>query len=227
MDNRAFSTDLAGHKATFTDQGFAIIPDALSSEFIDLLTKYSEQIKAGTLGEIQGRHMYGWKHQYRLEFPSDEFVRDFLQGIGDVTGVDPQELTISERHLYLYYDGAESFPPPHQDRHSSQFTVGFPIEISESSRVCLFPKLKRKENREETAFYLDVKDAAELEELYSSPDVLQVKGKLRDMHLFNGSKLFHGRTNPGGCIICYIKLNARGSDPLRENWTLGKAAALQ
>lgn len=218
MSNRAFSTDLTSHKATFIDQGFAIIPDALSRDFIELLAKYCEQIKAGTLEEIQSRNMYGWKHQYRLEFPSDEFVRSFLQGISDVTGIDPQDLTISERHLYLYYDGAQNFPPPHQDRYSSQFTVGFPIEISETSRVCLLPDLKRDENRAETAFYIDVEDAGELEELYSGPSVLQVKGELGDMHLFHGSKLFHGRINPSGCIICYIKLNARGSDPLNENW---------
>lgn len=219
MHNRAFSADLTSHKATFSDQGFAIIRDALSGEFIDLLAKYCKQIKAGTLGEIQDRHMPGWKHQYRLEFPSDEFVGDFLQGISDVTGIDPQDLTISERHLYLYYDGAENFPPPHQDRYSSQFTVGFPIEISETSRVCLFPKMKQEENREETAYYLDVNDTAELEELYNGPDVLQVKGKLGNMHIFSGSKLFHGRINPSGCIICYIKLNARGTDPLHENCT--------
>ena len=35
----------------------------------------------------------------------------------------------------------------------------------------------------EKAYYLDVADPDELEQLYNVPNVLQVKGKLGDMHL--------------------------------------------
>jgi hypothetical protein len=216
----AFRQDLSAFRDGLTTQHYALVEDALSREFVALLLTYRDRIAAGRLDDIPQWHVEGKKRQYLFDFPSKAFLDGFLDGMSAVTGIASDRLTIGERHIKVYLDEAKPLPAPHLDRHASQFTVGFPIVIPERSKVCFFPHLGTQENQDERVRYLDIGDDVDMEAFYADPNIVTYGGKVGDMVVFHGSRVWHERVYPAGAMILYTKINAIGSDPLGENRSL-------
>jgi hypothetical protein len=216
----AFNSDLSAFRAPLKSNSFLHIEDALSPDFVQTLSDYRDRILSGALDDIEQWHIPGKKRQYLFDFPSESFLQGFLEGMGQITGARPSELTVGERHIKVYFDDAPAYPAPHQDRKASEYTIGFPIAIPDQSKVCFFPHLGSEENQAERAQFLDVGDNVDMKAFYDDEQIIKVRGKLGDMVVFYGSRVFHERINAAGSMILYTKINAIGSDPLGENRSL-------
>lgn len=216
----AFAKNLAAYRGELSRQNYLHIEDALSESFIASLRSYGERIAAGSIDEIKEWYIPGKKRQYLFNFPSVDFLNAFRAGIAAITGDNPDEITIGERHIKYYLEKAKAYPSPHMDRKAAQFTIGFPIHIPEQSRVCFFPHLSREENSGDRALYAKLPETTDMEDYYSDDRIARYRGKIGDMIIFHGSTIFHERIHGAGAIILYIKVNAVGNDPLGENASL-------
>jgi hypothetical protein len=216
----AFRKDLSTYREALNTEHYALIEDALSNEFVSHLISYRDRIASGRLKDIPEWHIDGKKRQYLFDFPSAQMLDAFLKGMGAVIGAAADTLTIGERHIKCYLDEAKALPAPHLDRHASQFTVGFPIHIPEKSQVCFFPHLGTEENTDERARFLDIGDNVDMEAFYDDPHIVKFRGKVGDMVIFHGSRVWHERIHPASAVILYTKINAMGEDPLGENRSL-------
>lgn len=216
----AFNQNLSHAKQMLNNESYMHLKDVLSDEFIKLLVECGKQIRDGSLEEVTEWHIPGKKRQYLFDFPSRDFLSSFCEGIAQITGYDPEKITIGERHVKVYLEEAPDFPAPHMDRQAAEFTIGFPIEISKGSRVCFFPHMNRDENTGERAIYADVPASTDMQSYYSDERIEKYKGKVGDMFIFHGSTIFHERIKSSGSMILYIKINASGQDPLGEHASL-------
>ncbi len=221
----AFKTDLSIHRAALEKQKYLHLENVLSDDFVALLEDYRHRIRSNDLPDIAKWHIAGKKHQYLFDFPSKDFLDAFLKGMAAVSGAAADDLIIGERHIKVYLDEALPFPAPHVDRRASQYTVGFPIEIPEESKVCFFPHLGLEENPQESAQFMDLGDQVDMKAFYDDPQIIKARGKVGDMIVFYGSRVYHERIHPAGSMILYTKVNAIGSDPLGENKSLQEALA--
>ena len=219
----AFKQNLSHAKPILEHESFMHLENVLSNEFIHHLEECGKQIKNGSLAEVSDWHIPGKKRQYLFDFPSRQFLHAFCQGIAQITGYDPEKITIGERHVKVYLEQAPDYPAPHMDRQAAEFTIGFPIEISEGSRVCFFPHMSRTENTDQRAIFAQLPPATDMEAFYADDRIAKFKGKVGDMFIFHGSTIFHERIKPSGSIILYIKINASGQDPLGEHASLLKS----
>ena len=188
-----FAKNLSRYRDELSDKNYLHIEGALSNGFIDLLKEYGKRIETGELNEIPEWYIAGKKRQYIFDFPSREFLNEFLVGISAITGYNSKEVTIGERHIKYYLEMAKSYPAPHMDRKAAEFTIGFPIHIPEQSRVCFFPHLSRKENTGDRALFAELPDVTDMEEYYSDDRIVKYRGKIGDMFIFHGSTIFHER----------------------------------
>jgi len=222
IDIAVCAASVFGHALKWSEKWSS---NALSDDFVALLRDYRERIRSGALADIPKWHIPGKKRQYLFDFPSKGFLDAFLAGMSAVSGASPRDLVVGERHFKVYLDEAPTYPAPHVDRRASQYTVGFPIEIPEASQVCFLPHLGLDENREEAARFLDPGPDADMQAFYNDPQIAKARGKLGDMIIFYGSRVYHERINAAGSMILYTKVNAIGSDPLGENESLRAALA--
>ncbi|MEM9332704.1 MAG: hypothetical protein AAGA53_15375 [Pseudomonadota bacterium] len=213
----AFKRDLNAEKQVLEGSSFLHLEDVLSDEFVEKLKQCGEDIVENKMPEVEEWHIPGKKRQYLFDFPNQEFLDTFCKGIAQITGYDPEKITIGERHIKVYLDEAPEYPAPHMDRKAAEFTIGFPINIAKGSRVCFFPHLSREENQGERAIYADVPASTDMKEYYRDDRIHQFEGKIGDMFIFHGSTIFHERIKPAGSIILYVKINASGQDPLGEH----------
>ncbi len=216
----AFTTDLGNARDDLLTQGFVHLEHVLDAAFVDLLRQIDEQIDGDAAAEVGDWHIPGKKRQYLFDFPNVAFLDAFRTGIATITGLDPDRITIGERHVKVYDDQAPDFSAPHLDRKAAVFTIGFPIRIPEKSRVCFFPHFPRDENPSERAVFAELPAGTDVEDLYADPRVAKYRGEIGDMLIFYGSKVYHERMYPAGARILYIKVNADGSDPLGEHASL-------
>ncbi|MEM9277978.1 MAG: hypothetical protein AAGA76_05350 [Pseudomonadota bacterium] len=213
----AFKRNLENEKQRLENESFMHLVDVLSDEFVASLRKCGEDIRRNKMPEVEAWHIPGKKRQYLFDFPSTDFLKEFCKGIGQITGYDPEKITVGERHIKVYLEEAPEYPAPHMDRKAAEFTIGFPIHISEGSRVCFFPHLSREENCGQRAIYADVPPSTNMKEYYNDERIHQFEGKIGDMFIFHGSTIFHERIRSAGSMILYIKINASGQDPLGEH----------
>jgi hypothetical protein len=171
----------------------------------------------GRAEEYTPGYVEGKKRQYLFDFASSADALEFRDQIAALTGTDPEKVAVSERHLKQYDERAKAFPAPHKDRGASRISVGLPIHLGPKSTVCLFPKMDRSNNDGESALYLEAEDGADVVSLYQDSGAVFLHESVGDLVVFEGSSLFHERTQPAGTAIVYIKLNDRGLDPLGEN----------
>jgi len=148
----------------------------------------------------------------------------FRDGMARLTGIGPQDFTISERHLKVYDEAADPWPAPHKDRNASHFSIGLPVVLPEGSSVCVFPDLEPGPNTEERAVFLSPPPGGTARDIYRSARAEILNERLGDMVVFLGSALFHERVNGAGTSVLYIKVNGRGEDPLGENIYAGNPA---
>lgn len=219
----AFSANLTIYKNQLRQQSYLHLENILSSKFRAILEDYRTKIATKRIPEIAEWHIPGKKRQFLFDFPSPEFLGQFLRGMGQITGDASEDITIGERHIKVYLDEAPQLPAPHIDRQAASFTVGFPIIIPEASRVCFFPHLSRSENTGDRAKYASLPPGTDMEAYYGDPRIARYRGKLGDMFIFHGSTIYHERIHPAGSVILYLKINAQGRDPLGENRSLLQA----
>lgn len=171
----------------------------------------------GAADEKKDWKICGKKSQFLFDFPSAEASRVFREGMARLTGIDPDRLTISERHLKVYHDSADPWPAPHKDRAASEISIGLPVQIPQGSTACVFPTLQFGANPEERAVFLTDRDRSGSEHIYRSEEAVMFHEQFGDVIAFRGSSIFHERVRPAGAAILYIKVNGTGRDPLGED----------
>ena len=216
----AFKKNMRDAKAILEEESFMHLKNILSDEFVELLRDCGNKIRNGTMEEVTQWHIPGKKRQYLFDIPSKKFLEEFCRGISQITGYQADKVTIGERHIKVYLDEAPDYPSPHLDRQAAEYTIGFPIEISEGSRVCFFPHMSRDENTGDRAIYADVPASTDMEAYYNDDKIVKYEGQTGDMFIFHGSTIFHERIKAAGSMILYIKINASGRDPLGEHASL-------
>ena len=152
-----------------------------------------------------------------FDFGSDAAAEEFRAGIAALTGMRPEKIAISERHLKQHEADAPDCPVPHKDRGASKIAVGLPVHLGPGSSVCVMPGLDRTPNLGERAMYMTEQDNPDLAAIYQSGDALLLNEELGDMIVFLGSTIFHERIRPRGTAVLYIKLNDENLDPLGED----------
>ena len=216
----AFKKNMRNAKTKLARESFMHLENVLCDEFVQLLNGCADRIKNGTMEEVTQWHIPGKKRQYLFDIPSREFLDSFCRGLNQITGYQSDKITIGERHIKVYLDEAPDYQPPHLDRQAAEYTIGFPIQISEGSRVCFFPHMSRDENTGDRAIYADVPPSTDMESYYDDDQIVKFEGKVGDMFIFHGSTIFHERIKAAGSMILYIKINASGRDPLGEHASL-------
>jgi len=211
-----FNSDPGLYRDQLLKDGYVHLKGILAPSFVDYLKAFYAKTMKDAADESAEWHISGKKRQFVFSFPSEAAALEFRAGMGRLTGMDENKVTFSERHLKVYEPSTNPWPAPHKDRAASEFSIGLPVDLSEGSTVCVFPKLDRKPNEEERAIFIEDGDRTDFEPLYKDNAVM-LHEKVGDVVAFHGSSIFHERANAGGTAVLYIKMNGEGHDPLGEN----------
>jgi hypothetical protein len=139
--------------------------------------------------------------------------------LGGLSGLPAAQLVISERHIKGYEPGAAPKPMPHKDRHATELAVGFTVRAPQGSTLVLYPQGERSVN----PFSSWAEMRASLPDDRLPPAVLrdvprvEIRDRPRDIVVFHGNEIWHGRENGANTVMLYFKLNAFHSDPLGED----------
>jgi len=212
-----FKRNLSAHSGEFKRNGYILLKDVISEEFMTYLKDFHRKSLNGTLAEHGAWRIGGKKHQYVFDFGSDAAAEEFRAGIATLTGMRLDKIAISERHLKQYETDAPDYPVPHKDRGASKISVGLPVHLGPGTSVCVMPGLDRTPNPGERAIYMTEQDNPDLAGIYQSEDALLLNEELGDMIVFFGSTIFHERVRPRGTAVLYIKINDENLDPLGED----------
>lgn len=212
-----FKRNLGAYSEQLERDGFILLKDILSEDFMADLKAYLERSRAGQIEEYGKWRIGGKKHQFLYDFPDKAIAERFRTEVAALTGLNAGTFTISERHLKQYEDDAPDYPAPHKDRAASKFSIGLPVYLGPETSVCVFPKLDRTPNEAERAVFMTEQDHPGLEGIYASADALPLHEELGDMIVFLGSAIYHERIRARGTSVIYIKVNDEGFDPLGEN----------
>jgi hypothetical protein len=212
-----FKRDLGESRKVFEAQGYILLKDVLSDEFMKYLKDFHNRSMTGNVAETEKWRISGKKQQFVFDFRSQEEALEFRAGIAALTGMTPEKIAISERHLKQYDMDAPDYPQPHKDRAASKVSVGLPISLGEGTSVCVLPGLDRTANTGERAIFMTERDRPDVARIYQSKDALFLNEKLGDMIVFLGSTIWHERVRPRGTAVLYIKLNDENLDPLGED----------
>ena len=212
-----FKRDLKAYRPQLDRDGYVLLQDILSDDFMAYLKDFHSRSKTGAVAEYGTWRIGGKKQQFLFDFPSRQAALAFRAGIAALTGMAEDRITTSERHLKQYEIDAPDYPAPHKDRGASKFSIGLPIDLAPETSVCVFPSLDRGANTAERAVFMTPQDHPDLAGIYSSPDALLLNEQLGDMVVFLGSTIYHERFRPRGTAVLYIKVNDEGFDPLGED----------
>jgi hypothetical protein len=214
--SRMFAFDPAEYAPVLARQDFVHIPQGLSEELYEIMCRQVDEYYDANRLEKYAR---GDKQQALYEFPSHDLYREFIEMLAVLSGLPADQLVISERHIKGYEPNAAARPIPHKDRHATQLAVGFTMRAPEGSTLILYPQAERSLNQfsswiEMRASLRD--DQLPTEVLRNVPRV-EIQDRPRDIVVFFGNQIWHGRENGAGTVMLYFKLNAFHSDPLGED----------
>lgn len=212
-----FKRDLKSYPPLLERDGYVLLKDIVSDEFMSHMKDFAGRAQSGTVAEYGSWRIGGKKQQFLFDFPSRDMALDFRAGIAALTGMAEERITTSERHLKQYEMDAPDFPAPHKDRGASKYSIGLPIDLGQGTSVCVFPSLDRSPNLTDRAVFMTAQDHPDLPGIYRSPDALLLNEQLGDMVVFLGSTIYHERIRPRGTAVLYIKVNDEGFDPLGED----------
>lgn len=201
----------------FKKNGFVHLREVFKPAVVQHLTDFLAQAMGGDIDEQGQWRIRGKKRQFLFDFPNSEWADKFRLGMAAMTGIDPDEFTISERHLKVYEPEAGPWPVPHKDRAASYVSIGLPVAIPEKSSVCVFPAFDPGPNNEDRAIFMTERDHSQLDQVYQMEECVMLYEQPGDLVAFLGSSLYHERVHSGGAAILYIKVNGAGSDPLGED----------
>ena len=214
FNRQVFNQNVRGYHSTFQEHGYVHLKRVISSAMLDYLSDCYTRAHQGTDGDLAERRLGGWKRQFLFKFPSYADALELREVISRITDLPTENITLSERHLYIYDDNAADFPAPHKDRSASLVAIGIPVFVPDATRVCVLPHLGRDANTAPKAIY---QSEYANEAAYAAPETIQMREEVGDMVMFLGSQLYHARIRPAGTATVYFKVNIDGSDPLREN----------
>jgi hypothetical protein len=217
---RVFSFEPSEHQAAYEREGWVHIPGAITPEFHQAMREFVSESLAVSKVEGAGIGGKGRKDQALFEFPPQcDFPGEVFDVVAALCGLNRATMTLSERHVNAYFEGAPAEPTAHKDRFASQVSVGLSIDIPPASRVVLYPY----EHRDVNPFNVS---GALLEGLppEEHPDTVlrdarevEIDDQPGDVLAFPGSTVWHLRRNPAGAVILYLKMNDFGCDPLGED----------
>lgn len=191
-------------------------PGGATDEFVDYVREF---VADATTNPLHGLGIGGAKDQLLLEFPPGFDVQaQLLTPIALLAGLDPEKITLSERHIKMYSADADPLPRPHKDRFASTISVGISIDIPEQSHLVLFPHDALTVNPLLRAGLIDALPPSEHPQhtLAAAREVV-LYDKPGDVTAFHGSAVWHLRRQSASTIIVYLKCNDFGSDPLGED----------
>lgn len=220
---RIFAFSGQDHADEFARQGYILIRNGVDPDFLDYATRQLDTYRHER-ENISGRYdKRGLKEQYLFEFPDDEAViYDAVDRLGRLTGLDADELVLSERHFKVYQHDADPSPPPHKDRKSSQIAVGLPIAVPDASRVIIFPDHERWENPYDSYDELlrSLPEERLPEKVLDGVKPVEIETRRGDVFVFQGASMYHERINSAGSMLLYLKWNVLDLDPIGENLSL-------
>lgn len=214
---KLFAFDPKNYAPILQAQDYVYIPQGVTAEAYEILARQVDEfIDARRMPEFARGH----KQQSLYDFPADgDFYRQFVETLAVLGGVDPDKLVISERHIKAYEADSPARPMPHKDRLATQFALGFTIRNPNRSTLVLYPAGERSVNPFQS--WAEMRTALPPEKL--PPKVLEgvprvaFQDQPRDVLMFRGNEIWHGRENGAGTVMLYFKLNAFHSDPLGED----------
>lgn len=213
---RMFAFDPREYAPALAAQDYVHIPQGITPEFYEVMCR---QVDAYYEAHRLSQYARGDKQQALYEFPSPAHYQEFIEGLAALSGLPADRLVVSERHIKGYEPTAAPRPLPHKDRHATQLAVGFTVRAPEGSTLVLYPQGERSVNQ----FSSWIEMRASLPEdrlppavLHGAPSV-EIRDRPRDVVVFHGNEVWHGRDGGANTVMLYFKLNAFDSDPLGED----------
>ncbi len=214
--SRMFAFDPAEYAPVLARQDYVHIPGGLTEEFYQVVCRQvDEYYDANRLA----KYARGDKQQALYEFPSHDHYKEFVATLATLAGLPADKLVISERHIKGYEPNAVAKPMPHKDRHATQLAVGFTVRAPEGSTLVLYPQAERSVNQ--FSSWIEMRASLRDDQLPAAVlrDVarVEIQDRPRDIVVFFGNEIWHGRENGANTVMLYFKLNAFHSDPLGED----------
>ena len=129
---KVISFDPMDWAADYRRDGWIYHPGGATDEFIDYVRQFVADAAANPL---HGLGIGGAKDQLLLELPPGFDVEaELLTPIALLAGLDPERITLSERHIKMYSADADPSPRPHKDRFRHRSQSGS-RSISRRSRI--------------------------------------------------------------------------------------------
>jgi hypothetical protein len=214
---KMFTFDPADYAATFAAQDYVHIPQGLTEEYYKIVWAQVEEYQRT---HVLKNFAIGDKQQALYQFPQDQdYVGEFLRMAGGVSGYEPTELVISERHIKAYEADAVSYPLAHKDRHATELAIGFAVRVPKGSTLVLYPQDEREENpfNSSTEWRASIDPQRLPEVTLKDAQRIEIQDGPRDVMIFRGRSIWHMREHPAHTVMLYFKLNAFNSDPLGED----------
>lgn len=222
---KLFDLDLERERASYRERGWIHASPGVTPEFLDHLRHVVDE-RVGD-GWLQGPGLAGEKQQLLFDFPADvDLDAELLDPVAALFGLDQERLTLSERHLKVYDADADPWPLPHKDRLASTVSIGVTIRAPEGTRAFLHPDRERDENPFMGPHLVPSLDAERHPRAaLADAEALEIRDAPGDVLAFPGSSIWHGRRDAAGAVLLYLKFNAFGADPLREDPRVDAMAA--
>jgi hypothetical protein len=212
-----FAFDPGRYAAEYAERGYVHIRKGLRGEFLETLTRQIDD-------HLEATRLKEWaindKQQSLYAFPEDgDYLSELKDVVGRVSGLEPERLVLSERHIKAYEVDADPHPLAHKDRLASQVSVGLSIRVPEGSRLLLYPEDDPGVNPFNTAQHLrdGLAERAPEPMLSASTRRVVIEDAPGDVIMFRGNAFWHLREKPAGTRNLYLKLNAFNCDPLGED----------
>ena len=212
-----FKRDLSVHKSEFQRNGYILLKDVISDEFMAYLKDFHRRSLDGTVAEHGKWRIGGKKQQFVFDFGSDAVIEEFRAGIAVLTGMRPEKIAILGTPSEAVRGGcARLSGTPQGSRRFQDFRGPSRASRSRDQRLCHagarpHPKPRRARHLHDRTGNPD------LANIYQSKDALLLNEELGDMIVFFGSTIFHERVRPRGTAVLYIKINDENLDPLGED----------
>ena len=224
---KVISFDPMDWAADYRRDGWIYQPAGATDEFIDYVRQFVADAAANPL---HGLGIGGAKDQLLLELPPGFDVEaELLTPIALLAGLDPERITLSERHIKMYSADAD----PSRDRtridsrHRSQSGSR---STSRRSRIsCSSLRARSTVNPLLRAGLIDALPPSEQPQLtLATAREVVLYDKPGDVTAFHGSAVWHLRRQSASTVIVYLKCNDFGSDPLGEDpRTAGRRAVTE
>ncbi len=228
-----FNSGLNSYAVAFRQHEYILAKGIISESFLRFATTQLANCRSFGHNELSAREIKGKKKQYLFDLPaSGDILGELVRAISQLTGTPVEQMIVSERHIMIYDEHADPFPPPHKDRLASRFSIGIPLEPSPDARIMLLSSGSRDQNLLDRVVYcpstphtqpgtqlkLDEGECDEIDDLSSRVELDAQPG---DAVIFAGSSIFHGRSNAARSSILYFKVSDLRLDPLCEDPATG------